>query len=36
MFDIEGTDIRTRTDARFEIADLLPPTSCHMQQAVSV
>jgi branched-chain amino acid transport system substrate-binding protein len=31
-YDMEGTGIGTRTDARFEIADLILPTRCHMQR----
>jgi branched-chain amino acid transport system substrate-binding protein len=31
-YDMEGTGIGTRTDARFEIADLILPTRCKMQR----
>jgi branched-chain amino acid transport system substrate-binding protein len=31
-YDMEGTGLGTRTDARFEIADLILPTRCHMQR----
>ena len=31
-YDMEGTGIGTRTDARFEIADLILPTRCEMRR----